>query len=226
MAALDRDALLAQIRMVTLLEDTNVTDAEIVLLINQGVDEISIADYWPFLEASATVTITDSTQGTNLPSDFEYQEALVDDDKDEVLPYIAPSLFFSMVGNDTGNEATDPKFYTIWAGQFLFSPVPKTTDSARYTTYYYKSGTQLSAGSTDLDWHEGFHQIIVEYVKWKLWDREEYFDQSERAFITYSRYLMAMKSFYSRRTRRMPGVAGDGHFQRPFGDPNVPLLNN
>ena len=62
MAAMDRDAILAQIRLQTLVESTNVTDAEIVLLINNGVDEVSLADYWPFLEASATMTAVDSTR--------------------------------------------------------------------------------------------------------------------------------------------------------------------
>ncbi len=225
MAALDRDALLAQIRLVTLLETTNVSDAEIVVLINMAVDEISIADYWPFLEASATMSAVDSTRTIALPSNFEFAMALVDDDNDETIPYISPAQLWHEVGNDTGNESTSFRYWTIWENLLYLTPIPQANDTNRFTFYYYKSGTQLSAGSTDLDFHEGFHMMVVEYVKWKLWDREEYFDQSERAFITYSRYLDAMSNWYARRAKRSPWIGGDGR-RRPFRDYNIPLLNN
>jgi hypothetical protein len=225
MAAMDRDAILAQIRLVTLLEDTNVTDAEIVLLINSAIDEVSIADYWPFLESSATMSTVDSVRTIALPTNFEYAVALVDDDNDETVPYIAPTQMWYEVGNDTGNEATTFRYWTIWEDKVYLTPIPEANDTDRFTFYYYKSGTQLDAGATKPDWHEAFHNLIVEYVKWKLWDREEYFDQSERAFITYSRYLDAMSTWYARRAKRSPWIGGDGR-RRPFRDYNVPLLNN
>ncbi len=171
MAAMDRDAILAQVRLVTGIEDQNVTDAEIVLLINNCVDEVSIADYWPFLEASTTIDLVDSQQTYALSSeasDFEFAVALVDDDNDKTIPYIAPATFFNMYGNDTGNESTEFNFWTIWEEKIYISPIPESNDTARLTLYYYKSGTQLSTGGTSPDWHEAFHQLIVEYVKWKL----------------------------------------------------------
>ncbi len=226
MAAMDRDALIAQIRLQTLLETTNVTDAEIVLLLNSGVDEVSIADFWPFLEASETISLAAATQTYALPTSFEFMVSIVDDDNDRTIEYIAPQTFFNFYGNDTGNTTTTPKFYTIWENLIYFTPIPSTTDTNRLTAYYYKSGTQLSLTTSTPDWHEGFHQVLVEYVKWKLWDREEYFDQAERAFIAYARYLSAMSGWYARRAKRMPAVAGDGVFRPRPGDPNVPLLNN
>jgi len=226
MAGMDRDALLAQIRLITLMETTNVSDAEIVLLLNSGVDEISLADYWPWLEASATLTAVDSTRTIALPADFEFAMALVDDDNDEIVPYIAPSTLWHAVGNDTGNEGTTFKYWTIWENKVYLTPIPEAGDTDRFTLYYYKTATQLSAGDTLPEWHEAFHQILVEYVKWKIWDREEYFDQSERAFITYSRYLSAMSDWYSRRAQRAPWIAGDGRRRGPLGDLNIPTLNN
>jgi len=229
MAAMDRDAILAQVRLVTGIEAANVTDAEIVLLINAGVDEVSIADWWPFLEASAAFNLVDSQQAYTfavIASDFEYAVALVDDDNDKTIPYIAPATFFHNYGNDTGNESTEFNFYTIWEESIYLTPTPEANDTARLSLYYYKTGTQLSAGGTSPDWHEGFHQILVEYCKWKLWEREEYFAQSERAFIMYARYLNAMSAWYARRAKRLPAVAGDGIFRPKAGDPNVPLLNN
>lgn len=226
MAAMDRDAILAQVRLQTLVESTNVTDAEIVLLINSGVDEVSLADYWPFLEASATMTAVDSTRTIALPADFEFALALVDDDNDFTVPYIAPSSLFADVGNDTGNEGTFFRYWTIWENKLYLTPIPEAGDTNRFTIYYYKTGTQLSAGSTKPDWHEAFHQILVEYVKWKLWDREEYFDQSERAFITFTRYLLQMQAWYARRAKRSPSIAGGGRTARTLNDINIPILNN
>ena len=226
MAGMDRDALLAQVRLQTLLETTNVSDADIVLLLNSGVDEVSVADWWPFLEASANMSTVDATRTIALPADFSVAMSLVDDDNDRTVPYIAPASMWSIYGNDTGNTGTTFNFWTIWEDLLYLTPSPDGADTDRFTFYYYKDGTQLSAGTTVPDWHEGFHQVLVEYVKWKLWDREEYFDQSERAFITYSRYLSAMSEWYSRRTKQMPGVAGDGMWRPRPGDPNVPTLNN
>ena len=225
MAAMDRDAILAAIRLQTLIESNNVSDAEIVLIINQGIDEVSIADYWPFLEASATETLVATTQTYSLPTGFEFMVAVVDDDFDKTIPYIDPSSFFMWYGNDTGNTSTNIKFYTIWEEKVYFTPIPSTNDTNRLKYYYYKQGTQLSAGSTTPDWHEAFHPLLVEYAKWKLWEREEYYAQSERAFIQYSRYLSAMSAWYMRRVKRIPGVYGDGIFRPISGDPNIPLLN-
>ncbi len=226
MAALDRDALLAQVRLQTLLETTNVSDAEIVTLLNQGIDEVSVVDYWPFLEASAKMAAVDSVRTIALPSGFSSAMALVDDDNDRTIPYIAPASMWQLVGNDTGNESTTFNFWTIWEDKVYLTPIPSANDTDRFTLYYYKDGTNMATGAATPDWYEGFHALLVEYVKWKVWNREEYFDQSNRAFIEYSRYLSAMADWYARKAKRMPGIAGDGMWRGRFGDPNVPLLNN
>jgi hypothetical protein len=223
---MDRDAIVAQVRMQTLIESTNVTDAEIVLLIDSAMDEIGVADFWPFLEASATMSTVDATRTIALPADFEFAVALVDDDNDETVPYVAPSVMWHHYGNDTGNTGTSFNFWTIWENKLYLTPIPNGADTDRFTLYYYKTITALATGASVPEFHEAFHQVVVEYVKWKLWDREEYFDQSERAFITYARYLSQMQAWYARRAKRSPYVAGDGMFRPVQGDPNIPSLRN
>ncbi len=225
MATMDRDAILSAVRLQTLIEITNVSDADVVLIMNQGIDEISISHYWPFLEASTTQTLTSSTQTYSLPSDFEYMVAVVDDDFDNTIPYIDPETYFIRFGNDTGNSATVFNFYTIWEDKIYLTPTPSANDTDRLKLYYYKSGTQLSTGGTSPDWHEAFHPMLVEYCKWKLWEREEYYAQSERAFVVYQRYLASMVDWYVRRAKRMPAVAGDGIFRPRPQHHNIPLLN-
>lgn len=225
MAAMDRDALLAELRLILQVPTGEISDAEIVLLLNSGVDEVSIADFWPFLEASATMSTVDATRTIALPSDFEYALALVDDDNDDRVPYIAPAALFQEVGNDTGNSGTFFKYWTIWEGAVYLTPIPDGADTDRFTLYYYKSGTQLSAGTTTPDWHEAFHHILVEYVKWKVYERAEYYEPSAVAFATYNKYLADMKLWYARRAKRSPWIAGDGR-RTSSRDLNIPLLNN
>jgi hypothetical protein len=220
----DRDAILARVRAVTLIEDTNVSDATIVLMINEGMHEISLASEWPWLEESTTISAVANQQGYNLPGDFNYAVAVVDDDNDLTVPYISPSDFFHRYGNDTGNTGTTPNYFTIWDGQILFTPTPSANDTNRFTLYYLKTVTTLSSGSSVPAFHAAFHPMLVEYCKWKLYDREEYFDQSERAFITYARYLSQMITWYSRRAKREPYIGGDGDAYRSPRDPNIPFL--
>lgn len=221
---MDRDAILAQVRLISLIEDTNVTDAEIVTLINNCMHEISLAAHWPWLEASETLSAVDSQQAYSLPTSFEYMVAVVDDDNDTTVPYMAPSTFFQLYGNDTGNESTTQQFYTIWEDQIYFTPIPEANDTDRFTCYYYQAVTTLSAGNSTPAFHAAFHPMIVEYCLWKLWNREEYFDQSERSFITYTRYLSQMITWYAKRVKNSPAIAGDGTFTRSPHDPNLPWV--
>jgi len=220
---MDRDAILAQVRMVTLIEDINVSDAEIVALIDSGMAEVGIADFWPFLEANSTVTTVADQQNYALPGDFEYAVSLVDDPNDQRVEYIAPAAFFSRFGNDTGNTSADPQYWTIWENEILISPIPSAAVTDKFTLYYYRAITALASGAAVPEFHAGFHQVLVEYCKWKLWDREEYFDQSERAFIQYARYLSDMRVWYATQVKRYPMIAGDGRLQS-LGDPNIPWL--
>ncbi len=220
---MDRDAILNQIRIVTNIPTATVSDADIVVLINNGMSEVGVIRHWKFLEKSATVSLTANTQTTVLPSDFESGVALADDDNDNEITYISPSALFRLTGNDKGNTAAVPEYFTIWAEKFYFSPIPSTTDSARLTIYYYKTITTLSTGSTTPEFQEAFHTALVEYVKWKLWDKEEYFDQADRAFALYNNYLLDMIKYYENYMSRWPLIWGDGRREGIF-DRNIPSL--
>lgn len=212
------------IRLQTVVEDTNVTDANINLIINQGIHEVSVAEDWPFLQASTTIDLSDSTQTYALSSeasDFNRAEALVDDDHDRTLEFMSPTSFFYEVGNDTGNESTNPEFWTIWENKIYLSPIPSSDDTARLTLYYYKNPTTLSADDDTPEWDVAWHWILVEYGKWKLYEREEYFTEAERAFNSYTRYLADMAAYYSFQANPFPFTAGDGNIRRR-GMPNLP----
>lgn len=216
--------------MVTLIESANVSDADINAVINQGIDEIAVASDWSWLQETVNITLVDSTQGYALPADFHYAEALIDRDNDRVLPFVAANKFFAEYGGDLNKESTNPEVWTIWEDTILLYPVPSANDADRLTLYYYETPTLLNHDTSDEDanvatpqFPRAFHWILVEYCKWKLWDREEYYDQSERSFITYIRYLNDMMAYDKQRVKRAPYLYGDGYVRGVSDDPNLPL---
>ena len=201
----------------------SVTDAEIILLIDTCMDEISTISFWPFLQKNTTVTAVANQQTYAVPNDFLYAVALVDDDNDNTVQPIAPHSFFAQFGNDTGNTSTFAEFWMIWENKIYLSPIPSTNDTARWKLYYYGDIIPVRQDADVPEFHASFHQGIVEFVKWKLWEREEFFDQADRSFARYLTYLARMEDFYMSQIRRTPYIIGDGRRQR-FGDPNIPFL--
>jgi hypothetical protein len=198
----NREELRSNIRLQTLIEDTNVTDTSINALINQGISEIAVQFTWPWLEETATISLAANTRTAALPGDYLFGAVLIDDDKDTELPFISSLEFFRRVGNDTGNTSANPDFYTIFEGSIYFSPIPSANDTNRYTFYYYETPTTLSADGNSPAFNAAFHWVLVEYAKWKLYEREEYYDQSERARISYVSYLNDMIAWYGRSVQR------------------------
>ena len=210
---MDRDEILNQVRIQTQISSSDVADADVVTIINQGYEEVAVAYDWPFLEASAAFSLSDSTQTyalSTVASDFNRAIALVDDDNDDTVEYVSPQRYFFLVGNDTGNESSTPDYWTIWEDKIYLSPIPSAADTNRLKLYYYKDPTTLSTGGSTPEWDAGFHYVLVEYAKWKLWERAEMFNAADRARQNYLIYISEMIQFYDKRTRRGPWIVGDG----------------
>ena len=90
--------------------------------------------------------------------------------------------------------------------------------------YYYKTITTLDQDTDVPEFHAAYHWALVEYCKWKLYEREEYYDEAERSMTIYMKYVEDMVAFYSRRTDIAPSVFGLGVRVRR-GDPNLPWWN-
>ena len=207
---MNKQEIRSSVRSQTLIEDTNVTDGYIDTLIDLALSEIEVAFAWPFLETSVDITLEEGFGAVAVPSDYSYGAVIIDDDIDARLEYVSPSLFFTLFGNDTDETGTNPICFTIWNDEFLFHPIPSADDADRLTLYYYRTIIELETDGESPEFHKAFHWGIVEYCKWKLWDREEYFDQGERARIIYASYLNDMVSYYQDRIKRSPWTAGDG----------------
>lgn len=220
---MQRSEIVTQVRFSTLKTSGDISDAEIESLISLCVQEISVATHWSFLEKSTTITTVADDKDYSLPNDFLYAIALTDDDHDTDVEYIAPTAYFDRFGNDTDNTSGTADYWTIYNDVLILQPVPSAADADRYTLYYYKTMDDLSQDSDVPEFHEGFHYMIVDYCKWKIWEREEYFDQAERSRLSYYTALNQMQKWYMQRANRVPYIYGIGRSTRP-GDPNIPSL--
>lgn len=221
---MDREDLRDQVRMSMPIEATDVTDATIDSLLNQGLQEVALAGQWPWLQASTDLSLSEDTQTVALPNDFDFAVSLVDDDHDVHIPFVAPEDYFQRFGNDTDNTATTPNYWTIWENKIYLTPIPSADDTDRLTLYYYKSVTALTEDDDVPEFHTAFHPILVEYCKWKLYERGELYQQAVQAASMYASRLDQMTRWYGRQVKRAPYIAGDGDSVRGPHDPNIPFL--
>lgn len=219
---MNRGQIRNMVRLITAIDDPfYVTDAELNLIIEQGNQEVAAQFDWPFLQTSVPISIVAAQQEYALPSDFNYAEGMLDTLYSSVVPYMVASTFFDLRGADTSVQADRFNRFTIWEEELLLFPTPSVSDAARLRFNYYRDPSPLTDDADEPEWDVAFHSVLVEYAKWKLFDREELFDQSERAFVTYTRYLNDMIAFYGKRVKRTPFLYGDGVRLRR-GDPNLP----
>lgn len=226
---MDRTSLRSNIRLVTLLETQSVTDAQLNTLINQGLHEIEVYTDWRFLQDHDDLNVVANTQSYSLATltnnTFNRAIALVDDDIDRTVDFIPPSEFFHRHGKDTGNTGPRARTWTIYQGSLYLHPTPSANDTARYRLHYYKTITELGADGSSPEFHQGFHWMIVDYCKWKLWEREEYFDEARVARNDFYQKLDEMEKWYARTTREDPWIYGDGRYLKTYRDPNLPVLD-
>lgn len=213
-------------RELTIVEGLNLSDTFLNTWINQALYEISAYTRWRWLQETDTITTVAGTQTYALPADFKHAIALVDDDNDRKVPHISPAKFLQLYGNDTGNSGPTALSWTVFEGVIYLHPIPSTNDTNRYTLYYYETAAQLSDDTTQVQFEAAFHWSIVEWLKWKLWEREEYFEQAEASKNAYYTMMAQMQNWYNNVVEQEPTIWGDGHRIRIHKEPNLPFLDS
>lgn len=219
---MDREDLRVQVRLSLPPEVTDVSDTIINTLLNQGLEEVAVWADWPWLETSTTLSAAEDTRTIALPATFSKAIKLVDDDWDYTIPYYSSEKLFHMIGNDTGNEGTRFMGWTIYGSNIMLSPIPSAADTNRFTLYFYKTPTTLSTDSTAPEFPAAFHMILVEYAKWKLYEREALIEPAAFAKASYTSYLGEMQAYYNNRVTQSPSIYGGGKRPRLWDHPNIP----
>src|SRR5690606_32257560 len=101
-------------------------------------------------------------------------------------------------GNDSqGSHTTEAREWTVYEGKVLLHPIPSEADSNRYTLYYYRQIAELDSDNDEPEFLDTFHWLCVEWVKWKLYEREAMSAESDRAFAMYAQLLERMRQWYT-----------------------------
>jgi hypothetical protein len=220
---MDLTALIAAVRRQTNLTTADVSDADVTAVINEGINEVSSVQRWEFLYSEDTVDTVADTVEANLPTDFRLMDFVERAGKNHgPLIMISFEEYKRRFGDDASSSDDARYFYTrVVDGvqKIGLYPTPNATASDVYNIYYFKSPTVLTTGGTSPEWDTQFHSILVDYATYRLWEREEYFDQIQASFQRYARRLTDMIRFYRMRHRQTRFIIGGGAY---YGGHNNP----
>lgn len=183
-------------------------DADLTEILEEGYNTVAGTHRWPWLENSASIDVTADTIEYAFPTGFAFMRAITRNGKSYRLQEISQDKYIYMVG-DNPTSSTDARFFYITGSKIGFYPTPSATESGAYVVYFYKTPT-IPTGANSPEWTSQFHHILVDYGAYRVWEREEYFDESEKAYGRFVRGLKDMIRFYQMRSQESPMVYGDG----------------
>lgn len=212
------------VRHQTLAETDDVSTALLNTYLNQGYYELSLAFDWPWVQETYAISVVDGTQGYAVPADYRVLLAIVDEDKRRTLTQLTPQEALGRFGGDMP-EGSDATYYYIWEDTINLIPIPDTTAASRYTLYYQKAVTALSADADEPLFADEFHLILAYYAIARVWEHEEEFDKARQSDDTFNQKAGQMARYYNKRERRVPLVLGGGSAPLISTHGNMPWLD-
>lgn len=205
------------VREQTLIEIDDWSNAKVLNVINEGIREVASRFRWPFLSASAQISVTAGTQSyalASIASDVQRIAAIIDNDRRVKLQEIEPQFAWKVYGGDApaSNEAS--AFY-LWGNTLYLLPTPDANESNAYTMFYYKTPTELSNDTDVPEWSSQFHMMLAEYAIARVWEREEDFQKAQAAQSRFDSRVEQMARHYLNRVEDEPLVFGEGKYVRP-----------
>jgi hypothetical protein len=191
------------------------TDAHILTIINEGGGYVSGLHRWPFLLNGPTnITVVAGTVEYALNTAAWAVNTVVRAGKSRMLKEVSYDNYLRAVGDDPTSSSEATHYYlkadtttptTLNLGLY---PTPSANESNAYKYTWFKTWTDLTTGSPI--WHAQFHSILVDYGAYRLWEREEYFDEARDAYGRFTRTLKDMIRFYNMQSRDTELIYGDG----------------
>jgi len=218
---LDRDDLKERVRRIGRIGANDYPDNNLYLIFNEGIEKICASHRWPFLVDTASIGVTAAQEVYTFSSlsitDFEMAWMMHGTSEDQLLVPITYQQRMTRWADDPPT-ATEGEYFYISEDSLSIGivPVPSATEASAYTLVYYKSPTLLTLATSEPEWTSAFHDILVDYALVQMYEREEFFDQSERAQLKFDRKLSEMKRFYKslRVPENSPMIYGGGSFGR------------
>ncbi len=209
------DEIIAVVRLTTMVDSGEISDAQLLLWINEGIYDISQREDWPWLEAEstfATVASTASYALSGIASGEEIQiiRSLIRDAQGTPLLPIDHEQALVFWADDV--ESGTPKYFSVYRERFFLYPIPNAVETIN--VHYTKAPTELSAGSDSPAWLSTFHNVLVPYVEAKVWQQQEDFAKAQFTFAVYYDRLDMLRRAYSRRLDHGPWAIGSGRNTR------------
>lgn len=111
------------------LDDENITG--VLVLINAGLNDLSVSRDWEFLYAEGTISVVAGTESYATPTNHLRTLWIADDTDEELhLRQRRDHIRF-------GGEQGDPAYYAIFNDLIYLSPIPNATATYRHGYYTY-----------------------------------------------------------------------------------------
>ena len=212
------------VRSQTLVQADDVSNAILDQHLNSGLNQLSLAFSWPWLQASADLTTVQDQQFVAVPSDFRKAFLIIENDTRVKLQEITFEQAFLQWGGDppSGDGAT---WYYLFANQINFVPIPASAEAAEYKIYYQKAITELSADGDSPEFVSEFHLLPTQYAIARVWEHEEDFSKAAEADTAFRERVEQMARYYTSLTESKPMVFGDGVSPRMSPNVNMPWMD-
>ena len=216
------DEITTQVRLVTLIDTGDVSDGAILTLINDCIYHISQMVDAPWLEDEETLTTIASTQAyalTGFTAEVEQITKIRQPSVKRTLIPISSVTAYDIWGDNVSSST--PKYYYIEQENINLVPIPDAV--LVYKVQFIKAPAVLTAGADTPAWLTSFHNIVVDYVVARLWEREEDFQKAAFTQQKFDQRLRAMMQTYKSRAGNASWVVGAGSGVRGGG--NTPFLD-
>lgn len=199
------------IRAVTLVPTAQISDANLLTFINEGLYRIAAASReWPWLEDIDEFTTTAAQQNydllTDIATDLDRISSVYSNTKRTALQQVSHQDALTQYGGDMPTGTHADAFY-VWDGDLFLLPVPDTS-AIKYKVYYYKTPTALSAAGDSPAFDVVFHRALTHYGEMRCWQFEEDFQKAQAAELMFFRVLDDMLKFYRDRVDDSPWAVG------------------
>lgn len=209
------DEIRAVIRLVTMVDSGEITDAQLLLWINECIYDVAMRNDWDWLEAETTFPTVATTQAytiTDFVSGDEMQsiEFVIRDGQQRPLIPISHRQAQALWGDNV--NAGTPKYWSIYKEQVYLFPIPDAAETIN--VHYVKPPAELSAAADTPAWIGTFHNLVVPYVEAQVWKQQEDFAKAQMAMASYFDRLDMMMRAYAGRQNTGPWTLGAGRSTR------------
>lgn len=205
------DEIRAMVRLTTMADSGEITDAELLTWINECIHDVSMRHNWPWLESQTNLTTVAGTAAYNendWASGRAVQEILfvIRSGDDEPLHPISYELAVAAYGDDFPS-GTPTKFFW-WREYIYLVPTPDSAETIKLR--YIREPTALTGADDEPPWLSTFHHLVVDFVEGRVWQQQEDFVKAQVAFQKYFDRLDLMKRVYQDRINYGPWAMGAG----------------